>query len=489
MSVDYYDKPVLASRRLWSLREDVLVELGDDELVAITPWGEIHLHQPEPWVRESLRRMSLGPVSLINVMQSWRRAPDDCHEWRSLGAVLDMLRGSVVQSLAARDAHAPVLSAVPLTRGARFAIGDVPVDTPIRLSRFAAMRNDGGLVLESPLAQYRVVLHRPVGAALVAALGSATTITEAGAVAGVDLDTTADVMCYLVAAGMVVVGRRDAASYGVTFDEDTDPALMSWSPHDLFFHSRSRMGRFDGAFGSVFPHLDRLAPEPATKPPPAGGPVVPLHRPSLDAVADTDPALTDVLEARRPFTGFGDAKVTAEMLGELLFRTARVRAVDEAVAAPGVTYEVSDRPYPSNAGLYELEVYVTVDREMDGLARGVYHYDPRDHALTLVNTERDDLDDLLDTAMVTAGAPDRPPVLVTITARIARLSWVYGAAAYALALKDVGVLQQTVHLVATAMGLDPVALSVGDSEAASHALRLDWPAEVSVGEIAIGGGQ
>lgn len=486
MSVDYYDKPVLASRRLWSLREDVFVELGEDELVAITPWGEIHVHQPEPWVRESLRRMSLGPVSLINVMQSWRSSPDDCHEWRRLGAVLDLLRGSVVQSLAARDAHAPLLSAEPLTRNARFAIADVPTDTPIRLSRFAAMRNDGGLVLESPLAQYRVVLHRPVGAALVVALGTATTIADAAAVADVDLDTTSDVMCYLAAAGMVVVGRRDPVSYATVFEEDTDPALLSWSPHDLFFHSRSRMGRFDGAFGSVYPHLDRLDPEPATKPPPAGG-RVPLRRPSLDAVAANDPPLTALLETRRPFTGFGDAEVTIDMLGELLFRTARVRAVDEAVAVPGVTYEVSDRPYPSGAGLYELEVYVTVDRDVAGLTPGVYHYDPREHALTLVNTERADIDELLDTAMVTAGAPDRPPVLLTITARIARLTWVYGAAAYALVLKDVGVLQQTVHLVSTAMGLRPVALSVGDSEAASHALQLDWPAEVSVGEIAIGG--
>ena len=38
-------------------------------------------------------------------------------------------------------------------------------------------------------------------------------------------------------------------------------------------------------------------------------------------------------------------------------------------------YTVSERPYPSAGSLYELDLYLTVDR-CDGLPRGIYHYDP-----------------------------------------------------------------------------------------------------------------
>jgi SagB-type dehydrogenase family enzyme len=73
-----------------------------------------------------------------------------------------------------------------------------------------------------------------------------------------------------------------------------------------------------------------------------------------------------------------------------------------------------------------------------------------------------------------------------MTARIARLSWLYSGIAYSTALKHVGVLQQTLYLVATAMNLAPCALAVGDTEIATTALRLRWPVEVSVGEFVIG---
>ena len=88
--------------------------------------------------------------------------------------------------------------------------------------------------------------------------------------------------------------------------------------------------------------------------------------------------------------------------------------------------------------------------------------------------------------MVLTGAHRRPPVLITMTARMGRLSWVYDGISYATTLKHVGVLQQTLYLVATMLGLAPCALAMGDSELATAAFGLDWPAEVSVGEFVVG---
>jgi SagB-type dehydrogenase family enzyme len=202
-------------------------------------------------------------------------------------------------------------------------------------------------------------------------------------------------------------------------------------------------------------------------------------------LAAGDPPLTEVIEVSRSHRDYSERAVTAEELGELLFRVARIRSTELGSAAIETNYTVSDRPYPSTADLYELELYLSLDR-CDGLPRGNFHYDPREHALTLVSDSEPDLDELLDTAKVAAGSTRRPPVLITVTTRIARLSWIYSGIAYATTLKHVGALQQTLHLVATAMGLASAALAVADGSAVDDALHLHWPSEVSVGDFLIG---
>jgi len=146
---------------------------------------------------------------------------------------------------------------------------------------------------------------------------------------------------------------------------------------------------------------------------------------------------------------------------------------------------VSGRPYPSAGSLYELDLYLTFD-PCAGLRRGIYHYDPQGHALTLINENPAHTDEMLDNAMVLTGSRRRPPTLITMTARMGRLSWVYDGISYTTTLKHVGVLQQTLYLVATMLGLAPCALAIGDSEVATAAFELDWPAEVSVGEFVVG---
>ena len=51
------------------------------------------------------------------------------------------------------------------------------------------------------------------------------------------------------------------------------------------------------------------------------------------------------------------------------------------------------------------------------------------------------------------GAPAPPQILITISARFGRMSWKYSSIAYSLILKDVGVLIQTLYLMATDMAL------------------------------------
>jgi SagB-type dehydrogenase family enzyme len=64
--------------------------------------------------------------------------------------------------------------------------------------------------------------------------------------------------------------------------------------------------------------------------------------------------------------------------------------------------------------------------------------------------------------------------------------WKYEGMAYATILKDVGVLYQTMYLVATAMGLAPCALGCGNADVFSQVAGLNPYEEGSVGEFLLG---
>jgi SagB-type dehydrogenase family enzyme len=148
-------------------------------------------------------------------------------------------------------------------------------------------------------------------------------------------------------------------------------------------------------------------------------------------------------------------------------------------------YAGSTRPYPCGGAAYELELYLTV-RRCAGLAPGVYHYDAAEHALRLVNDDPEIRRQLIDLGSLSTGGEAVPDVLFTVTSRFQRLSWKYQSIAYAVTLKHVGVLYQTMYLVATAMGLAACGLGSGNSALAERAFGLDPLRESAVGEFLLG---
>ncbi|GAA4421436.1 SagB/ThcOx family dehydrogenase [Actinokineospora soli] len=473
--------------RLWSLSEDALVEgdPGDDHVVVITRWGETKIDDADGRARESLRRMSLGPISLDNVLENG----DSAREWERINEVLDKLGGSVVHSLGTTSGGAPMLSVVPVARDAVFRFRPVDPTLPVRLSRFAALRtSDGELLVESPLARFQVVLHRRMVSRVVVAMCAATSVVELARVLDIEEAVVADIVGYLVATGIVLLGRWRERDPGRVprFDEDADPALIRWSHHDLLFHARTRMGRHGGLTGVTFPHAE-TSPPPSVVKPRRTGRRFPLHRPSSADLAANDPPLLEVVENTRLCQEMR-GPVTAAQIGELLFRAARVRSVSPASAGGDHVYEVSDRPYLSINGLYELELYLCVN-EASGLPRGIFHYDPQDHALTLVRDSEAVMVEVLENAMIGTGGAQWPPAMITITARVARSSWMYGGIAYSLTLTHVGALQQMLCISATAMGLAACVPAIDPGDAIDTALGLEWPSEVGVGEFVFGNRQ
>jgi len=224
-----------------------------------------------------------------------------------------------------------------------------------------------------------------------------------------------------------------------------------------------------------------LAAPPAV-PPARTGPAVDLPLPRFANVVACERSLTEVIESRRSVRKYGEEPLTIDQLGELLYRSARTRAIVQ-IGSLG-SYDGADHPYPTGGLAADLELYLCVAR-CTGLAPGVYHYESATHQLRLVN-EPEAAAPLLVAARTATGGIIEPQVLLTITSRFARVAWKYETIAYALTLKHVGALMQTVYLVATSMGLGPCALGSGDADRAARAFGLDWLIESSVGELALG---
>ena len=80
-------------------------------------------------------------------------------------------------------------------------------------------------------------------------------------------------------------------------------------------------------------------------------------------------------------------------------------------------------------------------------------------------------------------------MLITIAARFGRISWKYSGIAYSLILKNVGVLIQTLYMMATDMGLGGCAIGTTNIDLFAKMTGIEFHVEGPVGQFAIGRGK
>jgi SagB-type dehydrogenase family enzyme len=367
---------------------------------------------------------------------------------------------------------------VPIATAEHFAPGHgtaLAAAATYALSRFAYLRADRDtLIVGSPLSRCTVALHDGRAAALVQRLASGMRCAE-------------DSELPRGAAGLLVALLMGAGMLVVAGEPEAEP-LRTWEFHDLLFHTYSREGRRERPSGATYRFVGDM-PAPPVLGASRGRPRRLLPKPDLAHLMQVDPPFAAVQERRCSIRSFGEQPITEAQLGEFLFRVARVtHTVTTTRATPRGPIEstMAHRPYPGGGGLYELEIYPLVARA-DGIPGGLYRYDPAEHELELISSRTPVVDSLLIRASRGTGVPpDQIQVLLVIAARFARFAWKYEAMAYAAILKNVGVLYQTMYLVATAMGLAPCAVGSGDSDAFADAAQTHYLAETSVGEFLLG---
>jgi len=348
------------------------------------------------------------------------------------------------------------------------------------LSRLAYLRRRGSeLVLESPHAGALFKICDPKIASALAMLSMPRQIKE---LRRQDDFPSPELLALLLDCGILF--KADAGSNGLRMEEG-DRNLVLWDFHDLLFHTRSTEGRHANPLGGVYPYAGVLPPLPAVRPRWPGKKIDLGKAPT--APRKTLSPFAKLLRERISTRTFDNAKpITIAELSQFLDGAARVLSVSKA------SPDLDDgghamRPYPSAGAAYELELYLAAVK-CEGLARGFYHYDASVHALVPIAVQKHDLDALLAGSQYSAGAPAPPQILITIAARFARMSWKYSSIAYSLILKDVGVLTQTLYLMATDMGLGGCALGIANIDLFAKMTGIAFYVEGPVGQFVLGRG-
>ncbi len=448
---------------------------GDDLLLAGHGGNAMHLAEPGNALNTLLANLVTGGMTADQLCEAPAEQEDGVKVARLYYAIAAFeKKGFLTYTLAVGEKKWATLEVV----SPAFCMQQALSNVQYRISRFACLRRlDHAILLESPLGHARVFLHDSRAAAALALLAMPHTAAELAAEwPGMDILDLTSLLSLLLSAGAAFV----CDTRGCIAEDESVP-LQQWEFHDLLFHHRSRTVRHADAAGGTYRFLGTLPSLPALKLP-MSDQCIALALPDMVALAAGDVPFSRVSESRQSIRIRGEQPITLGQLAEFLYRTARVKRIEPADAARGAFYESSWRVCPSGGAMHELELYLSISR-CDGLAPGLYRYDPLGHALDHLSDLGAAQQTVIAAGSGAAGLTHPPDVLITLAARFQRVSWKYQSLAYSLILKNVGALFQQMYLVATAMDLAPCALGGGDSDRFAEAAGLDHYTETSVGEF------
>jgi len=154
-------------------------------------------------------------------------------------------------------------------------------------------------------------------------------------------------------------------------------------------------------------------------------------------------------------------------------------------AAQGITDKESGfRSVPSGGALYPLEVYAVFHEDgVEGLAAGVYHYEPSRHGMKKIR----DGDRLgpLQAAALGQESIGMSAICIVISAIFGRTTPKYGQRGIQYVHQESGAAAENVYLQATALGLGTVIMGAFTDSAVSKAVGLG-PDEVPLCLLPIG---
>lgn len=233
---------------------------------------------------------------------------------------------------------------------------------------------------------------------------------------------------------------------------DDDLRVSHWLGLSAVLQRHTRWGDIDTAeaerrFGRETdrPFLERLGPPeaPVCERVPASQRIT-LERPQ-------DSALEALIRRRVTCRNYDRHRaVSSADFATVMYRAFGARAVSDE---PGI--RVIKRAAPSAGGLHPTEAYVLVQR-VEGVAPGLYHYHPIDHALEPMGDVAGSDTAAVALKMVAGQAHFmHAHVVIALASRFRRTFWKYRnhAKAHRAVVLDAGHLSQTMYLSATEQGM------------------------------------
>jgi SagB-type dehydrogenase family enzyme len=271
------------------------------------------------------------------------------------------------------------------------------------------------------------------------------------------------------------------ASSGIIQPIEVNDDLVHWEFHDFLFFHFTRMKRNDRKYGGTYRLQSQMSPDLAIKRV-EWKVAKKLAAPGENIFKET--LFHNVLNNRTSKRNQNNSVITIQQLEALLFTAIKVKK--ENNVAENRLYETTVRSYPGAGACYELEIYIAVNNCV-GLNKGLYYYNPLKHELCTIPADSVAINRLITSSAKAMGANNIPQILMVISARFLRVMWKYESIAYSLILKDVGVLMQTIALVATSLNLSACPIGNGNTSDFEAATGLNPLLEGSVGEIIICG--
>lgn len=168
-------------------------------------------------------------------------------------------------------------------------------------------------------------------------------------------------------------------------------------------------------------------------------------------------SVEEALQIRRSKRVYSDQPVTMQELSQILW------------SAQGITNDLGNRTAPSARGVYPYSLYVVV-RNVDGLANGLYLYDPTTN--TLGDLGLADAGDLLTAAEVQDNS-QKAPVVIAMAAAYARAQEKFPDNPEEVTHLEGGHIGQNIYLQAEALEMATVVTAGFDTVKVGDALGLD----------------
>jgi SagB-type dehydrogenase family enzyme len=276
-----------------------------------------------------------------------------------------------------------------------------------------------------------------------------------------------------------------SARFSRSSQSNAESALNQVTPEGLLspselYHENSKLHCSDlGLYAWIHyvntsPEIRQVISRPATHY--RGYPAIPLTK----DFPPTPHCFEEVVIRRRSRREFSGLPMPLQTLAKILYLGDGV--VDYLQAGDGSTWSL--RTAPSGGGLYPIDLYCAVMR-VDGLAPGLYFYNPAQHSLEQL-LKQDLTQALAAIAPAAEASISQASICIILSSVMSRIKFKYGERAYRFVLLEAGHVAQNLLLAAQAEAVNAFAVGGFLDDPLNDLLHLDGVEEAALYFVLMG---